>query len=118
MAAVPTGAEGQGGRDGTSARPGDSFGAMRTEFTEGLTGLRSDFKEELSGLRSESREGLSGLRSEFKEELSGLRSESRKASSDLRSEIAYLRGRFDVLIWAVGINAAATIAILGVLLRR
>jgi predicted nucleic acid-binding Zn-ribbon protein len=107
----------------------NEFGAMRTEFKEGLSGLRSEFKaelsglrsefkEELSGLRSESREGLSGLRSEFKEELSGLRSESRKASSDLRSEIAYLRGRFDVLIWAVGINAAATIAILGVLLRR
>ena len=36
----------------------------------------------------------------------------------VRSEVAYLRGRFDVLIWAVGINAAATIAILGVLLRH
>ncbi len=36
----------------------------------------------------------------------------------LGSDIAYLRGRFDVLLWAIGINAAATIAILGVLLRH
>jgi hypothetical protein len=36
----------------------------------------------------------------------------------IHADIAYLRGRFDVLIWAVGINAAATIAILGVLLRH
>lgn len=36
----------------------------------------------------------------------------------LRSEFHYMRGRFDVLLWAVGINAAATIAILGVLLHR
>jgi hypothetical protein len=36
----------------------------------------------------------------------------------MRGAVAYLRGRFDTLIWAVGINAAATIAILGVLLRH
>ncbi len=38
--------------------------------------------------------------------------------SALRSEFHYMRGRFDVLLCAVGINAAATIAILGVLLHR
>ncbi len=47
-----------------------------------------------------------------------MRGEFKEAHADLRGEFAYLRGRFDVLIWAVGINVAATIAILGVLLRR
>jgi hypothetical protein len=37
---------------------------------------------------------------------------------ELHADIAYLRGRFDVLLWAVGVNAAATIAILGVMLRH
>jgi hypothetical protein len=50
--------------------------------------------------------------------LGELRSELRSEVASVRSEVAYLRGRFDVLIWAVGINAAATIAILGVLLRH
>ena len=61
--------------------------------------------------------GLNGVRQEVAE----LRGEVRKVSTglgELRTEAAYLRGRFDVLIWAVGINAAATIAILGVLLRH
>jgi hypothetical protein len=44
--------------------------------------------------------------------------ELRSGMGLIHADIAYLRGRFDVLIWAVGINAAATIAILGVLLRR
>jgi len=44
--------------------------------------------------------------------------ELRSGLGQIHADIAYLRGRFDVLIWAVGINAAATIAILGVLLRR
>jgi hypothetical protein len=56
--------------------------------------------------------------SDFRSELSGLRSDFRGELAGVRSEVAYLRGRFDVLIWAVGINAAATIAILGVLLRH
>jgi len=34
------------------------------------------------------------------------------------SKITAIEGRFSVLLWAVGINAAATIAILGVLLRH
>jgi hypothetical protein len=44
--------------------------------------------------------------------------ELRNGMGQIHADIAYLRGRFDVLIWAVGINAAATIAILGVLLRH
>ncbi len=44
-----------------------------------------------------------------------LKSEFRDASANRGT--CFLR-RFDVLIWAVGINAAATIAILGVLLRH
>lgn len=36
----------------------------------------------------------------------------------IRTDIAYIRRRSDVLIWVVGINAAATISILDVLLRR
>jgi len=50
--------------------------------------------------------------------LTGVRSDFRRELGNVRSDIAYLRGRFDVLIGAVGINAAATIAILGVLLRH
>jgi hypothetical protein len=41
--------------------------------------------------------------------------ENRLASIDGR--LASLEGKFTVMLWAVGINAAATIAILGVLLR-
>jgi hypothetical protein len=44
--------------------------------------------------------------------------ELRQGLGQIHADIAYMRGRFDVLIWAVGINAAATIAILGVLLRH
>ena len=54
------------------------------------------------------------MHADIKGELSGMKADS----SAIRTEFAYLRGRFDVLIWAVGSNAAATIAILGVLLRR
>ncbi len=64
-------------------------------------------KSELSGLRSDLRGEIAELRSDFRSELSAV-----------RTDVASLRGRFDVLIWAVGINAAATIAILGVLLRH
>jgi hypothetical protein len=42
----------------------------------------------------------------------------RDGMNRLHADFAYPRGRFDVLIWAVGINAAATIAIFGVLLRH
>ena len=44
--------------------------------------------------------------------------ELRLGLGQIHADIAYMRGRFDVLIWAVGINAATTIAILGVLLRH
>ena len=76
---------------------------MHADMNSELAGLRGDFRSELGELRS----GLSGLRSDFRGELAGV-----------RSGVAYLRGRFDVLIWAVGINAAATIAIPGVLLQH
>jgi len=41
--------------------------------------------------------------------------ENRLASID--SRLAALEGKSAVMLWAIGINAAATIAILGVLLR-
>jgi hypothetical protein len=44
--------------------------------------------------------------------------ELRDGLGQIHADFAYMRGRFDVLIWPVGINAAATIAILGVLLRH
>jgi hypothetical protein len=50
---------------------------------------------------------------EAAEELAGY--ENRLASIDGR--LASLEGKFTVMLWAMGINAAATIAILGVLLR-
>jgi ABC-type Fe3+-hydroxamate transport system substrate-binding protein len=42
--------------------------------------------------------------------------ENRLASIDNR--LAAVEGKLSILIWAVGVNAAATIAILGVLLRH
>lgn len=42
--------------------------------------------------------------------------ENRLASIDNR--LSAVEGKLTVLIWAIGINAAATIAILGVLLHR
>ena len=42
--------------------------------------------------------------------------ENRVASIDNR--LAGLEGKSSILIWAVGVNAAATIAILGILLRH
>ena len=41
--------------------------------------------------------------------------ENRLASID--SRLASPEGKFTVMLWAMGINAAATIAVLGVLLR-
>ena len=48
------------------------------------------------------------------EELAGY--ENRLASIDNR--LSNVEGKLTVIIWAMGINAAATIAILGVLLRH
>ena len=48
------------------------------------------------------------------ERCSGIRSDL----SQIHTDIAYIRQRCEVLIWVVGINAAATIVILGVLLRH
>ncbi len=73
-----------------------------------------DLHDQFGGLRDEMRE----LRTDVKGELRELRDDFRGELAGVRSEVATLRGRFDVLIWAVGINAAATIAILGVLLRH
>lgn len=51
---------------------------------------------------------------EAAEELGGY--ENRLASIDNR--LSSVEGKLTVIIWAMGINAAATIAILGVLLRH
>jgi len=51
---------------------------------------------------------------EAAEELAGY--ENRLASIDNR--LSSVEGKLTVIIWAMGINAAATIAILGVLLRH
>jgi hypothetical protein len=80
--------------------------------------LHADLMGELSGLRGDVRTGFAEMRNDVHTELSELRGDFRGELSGTRTEVAYLRGRFDVLIWAVGINAAATIAILGVLLRH
>lgn len=45
-------------------------------------------------------------------------SELRHCEGRIRSDIAFIRGSIDVLIWVVGVNTVATIAILGILLRR
>ena len=73
-----------------------------------------DLHDQFAGLHGAMRD----MRLDVKSELAGLRNDFRSESAVVRTDIAYLRGRFDVLIWAVGINAAATIAILGVLLRH
>ena len=86
---------------------GQAMQEMHADIKAELVGVRADFKTELGNVHSDFKTELTGVRSDFKTELAGV-----------RSEVAYLRGRFDVLIWAVGINAAATIAILGVLLRH
>lgn len=112
----------------------EQFGGLQTAMQQ----LHVDVTSELSGMRAEFNQGLAkvsgGLASlggevtKIAGELVDLRGEVTKATAgladlrgefaSLRGEFAYLRGRFDVLLWAVGINAAATIAILGVLLRR
>ena len=84
----------------------DQFGGLQTATHE----MHADIKSELSGMRGEFRDGLAKVSDGLAKVTGGL--------ADVRAEVAYLRGRFDVLIWAVGINAAATIAILGVLLRH
>jgi hypothetical protein len=81
----------------------DQYGRL----SRAMEDMHADIKTELVGIRSDFKSEVAGARSDFKSEL-----------ANVRSEVPYLRGRFDVLIWAVGINAAATIAILGVLLRH
>jgi hypothetical protein len=88
----------------------DQFGVL----VGAMQDLRADMKAELQNLRADMKAELQGVRGELAE----MRSEYRGEAASLRGEIAYLRGRFDILIWAVGINAATTIAILGVLLRH
>jgi hypothetical protein len=80
------------------------------DLNDRFGGLSSAVQEMQAGIKTE----LVGIRADFKSELTDVKGEV----ANVRSEVAYLRGRFDVLIWAVGINAAATIAILGVLLRH
>lgn len=94
---------------------------MHTELKDEIHELRLDVRHELGAVRQELgavRHELGAVRSEVRTELSDLRGDFRGELNGVRSEVAYLRGRFDVLIWAAGINAAATIAILGVLLRH
>jgi hypothetical protein len=91
----------------------EEMGAMRDELGA-FRSVIEDMKAELSALRV----AFNELRAEVHSDFAALRAELHGDVAGLRSEIAYLRGRFDVLIWAVGINAAATIAILGVLLRH
>ena len=97
---------------------GQAMQEMHADIKAELVGVRADFKTELGNVRSDFKTELTGVRSDFKTELAGVRSDFKTELAGVRSEVAYLRGRFDVLIWAVGINAAATIAILGVLLRH
>jgi hypothetical protein len=89
------------------------MGAIRDELGAFRSALE-DVKAELGALRV----AFNELRVELRGELAALRAELHGEVAGLRSEITYLRRRFDVLIYAVGINAAATIAILGVLLRH
>jgi hypothetical protein len=103
----------------------DAMQDVRTDLKVELQGLRSDLRAEVADVRSELGElrndfrlGLAKLQDGFRAELSESRNEYRSEAANLRSEVAHLRGRFDVLIWAVGVNAATTIAILGVLLRH
>jgi hypothetical protein len=108
---------------------GHAMQEMHTDLKAELVGVRADFKSELGNIRADFKSELGGVRADFKSELSsvraGFKSESGNVRADfkselggVRAEVAYLRGRFDVLIWAVGINAAATISVLGVLLRH
>ncbi len=92
----------------------DQIGGLRDAMHE----LHTDLKGELRGLRADVRYEFGEMRNDVRTELSELRGNFRGELAGVRSEVAYLRGRFDVLIWAVGINGAATIAILGVLLRH
>ncbi len=80
-----------------------------------------DFQTQFASLR----DAIGGLRVEIGEKLGSVRadiaqfrSETEEALGSMRADIARMRGGFGVLLWAVGINAAATIAILGVLLQR
>jgi len=90
------------------------FGGLRTAMHQ----MHTELKDEIHELRLDVRHEVGAVRSEVRTELSDLRGDFRGELNGVRSEVAYLRGRFDVLIFAVGINAAATIAILGVLLRH
>lgn len=72
--------------------------------------MHADIKGEISGMRIEFRDGLSRVSD-------GL-AKANDALAEVSGGLGDLRGRFDALIWVVGINAAATIAILGVLLRH
>jgi hypothetical protein len=94
------------------------LGGVRADFKSELGNVRADFKSELGGVRADFKSELGGVRADFKSELGSVRADFKSELGSVRAEVAYLRGRFDVLIWAVGINAAATIAILGVLLRH
>jgi len=80
------------------------------DLNDRFGGLSRAMQEMQAGIKTE----LVGIRADFKSELSDVKGEV----ANVRSKVASLRGRFDVLIWTVGINAAATIAILGVLLRH
>ena len=81
----------------------NEMGELRSDFRNEIGELRSDFRNEMGDLRSDFRTELGKLREDFRAELSESRTEARSESAGLRSEIAYLRGRFDVLIWAAGL---------------
>ncbi|HEY3848739.1 MAG TPA: hypothetical protein VGL95_16670 [Acetobacteraceae bacterium] len=87
----------------------DQFGGLGQAMQE----MHVAMKSELAGVKAEV--------ASVKTEVSRVTTEVANVKTEVagaKAEVAYLRGRFDVLIWAVGINAAATIAILGVLLRH
>jgi hypothetical protein len=53
----------------------------------------------------------------LEDEVGQFRTEVSTRFSDVNARFSDVSARFTILTWAVGINAAATIAILGVLLR-
>jgi hypothetical protein len=75
-------------------------------------------KADVERLQAATKADIERLQAATQAEIALVRADIDRLDTTLKSEVARLDGKITVLMWAVGVNAALTIAILGVLLHH
>jgi hypothetical protein len=79
---------------------------------------KGGFTQEAADATAQALNDALGVDVATKADIALVRADLNQLDGTLKSEVARLDGKITVLMWAVGVNAALTIAILGVLLHH